>query len=34
LVRTGYGAMTEADPFPNETKVFDNLKGAVDWIVD
>jgi len=34
LVRTGYGTVTEAAEFPSETKVFDNLKTAVQWIVN
>ena len=34
LVRTGYGTITEAAEFPSGTKVFDNLKTAVQWIVN
>ena len=34
LVKTGYGSRTFSSSYPKDTKVFENLKAAVDWIID
>ena len=34
LVKTGYGSRTFSSSYPKETKVFENLKAAVDWITN
>lgn len=34
LVKTGYGSRTFSSSYPKETKVFENLKAAVDWIIN
>ena len=34
LVKTGYGSRTHKSNFPKESMIFENLKSAVDWIVN
>ena len=34
LVKTGYGSRTFSLNYPKNTEVFENLKAAVDWIID
>lgn len=34
LVKTGYGSRTHKSSFPKESMIFENLKSAVDWIVN
>ena len=34
LVKTGYGSRTYKSCYPKESMIFENLKSAVDWIVN
>lgn len=34
LVKTGYGSRTYKSRYPKESMIFENLKSAVDWIVN
>lgn len=34
LVKTGYGTRTYKSRYPKESMIFENLKSAVDWIVN